>query len=115
MGSRLAALRFHIKPKIERDLIVSAARGVQLPARDADPFHERSFDIHVHVFERSFPFEFPGFDLLLDRAQSLLDLSPFIGSYDSRSGERCGVRDRSRNVISVQPPIERNGFAVALR
>src|SRR5439155_530154 len=35
--------------------------------------------------------------------------------YDSRASERCGVRDRSGDIVAVQPPIKRDGFAVALR
>src|SRR5439155_27295233 len=99
LGTHLAALRFHIKPKIERNLVVSAARGVQLRTGGADSFRERGFDIHVHVFERSLPLEFSGVDLLLDRAQSVLDLLPFIAGYDSCLGERRGVHGRSRNII----------------
>ena len=51
MGVHLAALLFHIKPKIQRNLIVPAARGVQLRAGSAYSFRERGFDIHVDIFE----------------------------------------------------------------
>lgn len=111
--TQLRNLRFDVKTQIERDLIVPTACGVKLRTRGADSFHESSFDIHVHVFERSLPLEFPGFDLPFDRAQFLLDLSPLIGGYDSCLGKPCGVRDRSGDIVAVQPPIKRNRLALA--
>ncbi len=92
-GAQRAILSFHIQPQIKRDLIVPAARGVKLPAGRADPFRERRFDVHVHIFQRSIPLEFAGFDLLLDCAQCILDLLPLSGGDDACRGERGGVRD----------------------
>ena len=73
-GIQLRNLRFDVKTQIERDLIVPAARGVKLRACGANSLRQCRFDIHVHVFERLVPPEFPRFDLLLDRAQSIVDL-----------------------------------------
>ncbi len=85
---------------------------MQLRARRADSFRKHRFDIHVHVFERAVPLEFARLDLFLDRTQSGLDLSAFGGRYGSRASERCGVRDRSGDIVAVQPPIKRNRLSL---
>lgn len=72
-------LGFYIKPKIERNLIVPAARGVKLPANGANSFRERGFDVHVDIFERLIPLELTRFDFPFDCAQFVLDLLPLIG------------------------------------
>ena len=106
MNRNLSDLLFHVKPEIERNLVVPAAGRVQLSARGADSFRKRGFDIHVHVFKRLVPFELAGLDLLFDRAQSALDFLSLIDCYDLCLGECRGVRNRSRDIVSIQPPIE---------
>jgi hypothetical protein len=69
----------------------------------------------VHVFKPSIPVEFTGFDLLLDGAQAGLNLLLLVSAYESRARKRCGMGNRSGDVISIQSPVERNGFAKALR
>src|SRR5437773_3744342 len=86
-------LGFYIKPKIERHLIVPAARGMKLSADGAKSFCQRRLDVHVDIFERLIPPELTGFDFILDLAQFVLDLLPLIGGYNSRLGQRSGVRD----------------------
>jgi hypothetical protein len=61
------------------------------------------------------PFEFARLDLLLDRAQSVFDLLPFLGGYESRLCESCGVRNRTSNIVPIKSPIEGDGCAIALR
>ena len=99
-------LCFYIEPKIERNLVVPAARGMKLRARGTDSLRKRCFDIHVHVFERRVPVKFARFDLLLDRAQLGLNFSPLASGYDSRPRERSCVRDRSCDIMRVKSPIE---------
>src|SRR4029450_7313130 len=43
------------------------------------------------------------------------DLPPLICGYDSRPSESSGRRDGASNIVPIQSPIERNGFAVAMR
>ncbi|HEY2626882.1 MAG TPA: hypothetical protein VGI41_09055 [Candidatus Udaeobacter sp.] len=55
---------------------------MKLRPRGANSLRKCSFDVHVHVFER-LPFEFSQFDLLLDGAQSIVDLLLLVGGYDA--------------------------------
>jgi len=51
---------------------------MKLRARDPNSLREIRFDVHAHVFERLIPFEFSRFDLLLESAQSIVDLVPIM-------------------------------------
>ena len=57
----------HVEAKVECDLIVAAAGGVQFCPGRPDPFRQRRLDVHVDIFERLVPDEFAvadfGFDL----------------------------------------------------
>src|SRR5438552_8533134 len=108
-------LSFDVKPQVERDLVVPAPRGVQFRASGTDSFRQRGFDVHVQVIERAVPRELARLDFLPDREQSTLNFSALRRAYDSCARERCGVRDRPRDVVAIQLPIERDGFAVVLR
>ena len=50
-----------------------------------------------------FDFQQPGFDRIA-----------FPGSEDAGLLQRLGVGDRSPDVMTIQPPVERDGLAVAL-
>ena len=52
----------HVQMHIERDLIVTAARGVQAFARVADRLRQRAFDIHVNIFQTDRKSEFAVFN-----------------------------------------------------
>jgi hypothetical protein len=69
----------------------------------------------VYVFERLVPLEFLGFDLSLNSAQSIVDLLLLVGGYDARCSKGRDVGDRSRDIVSIKPLVERNGFIVAQR
>jgi len=88
---------------------------VQLGAGRADPFGKRSFDVHMQIFRLRVPLKFSGRDFLLNFAQSLLDLGKVLAVYDSGFKESSSVGDRASDIVPEQTPIERNGFAVALR
>jgi hypothetical protein len=60
----------------------------------------------VYVFERLVPFEFSQFDLLLDSAQSIVELFLLVGGYNACCDKGGSVGDRSRDVVSVKPPVE---------
>ena len=49
--------------KVERDLIVAAARGVQLSAGGPQAIGERPFDRRVHVLGVAWPYKDPPLDL----------------------------------------------------
>jgi hypothetical protein len=70
----------HIQAKIERDLVVAAAPGVQFATRRSDPFSQSRLDIHMDVFQRLVPSEFSGSNFAFDFAQSTGNQFEFIGS-----------------------------------
>jgi hypothetical protein len=107
-------LRLHIKPQIERDLIVPAARRVQLRPRRADAFGQRGLDIHVDVFERTFPAEIARLDFSFDHREGRLDLFVLFSRQNASRGERLRVRQRTFDVVGIKPPIDRDRLAVEL-
>ena len=112
---RLAGLFFDVKPEVERNLVVAAARRVQLRAGVADFFDERALDIHMRVLKRFVPLKFPELDFLFDFTQSGFDLFLFRGGDDPRPSQGGGVSDGAGNVMPIKPMIEGNGLAIALR
>ena len=85
---------------------------MQFRAGFANPFCERAFNIHVHVFERFVPWKFAGANFFFDLAQAEFDFFLFGSGNDSGLCERDGVRNRAGNVVSIESMIERNRFAV---
>jgi hypothetical protein len=59
----------HVEAKVECDLIVAAAGGVQFCPGRPDPFRQRRLDVHVDIFERLVPNEFAVRDFSFDLAQ----------------------------------------------
>jgi hypothetical protein len=57
------------KPKICRNLIVSAPGGVQFRPGISNPARELGFDVHVNVLKLKSPFEPSGLDVLDDCVQ----------------------------------------------
>jgi hypothetical protein len=66
LRTNLDNLRLHVHPQIERDLVVATARSVKLGPNFANLCRKRGFDVHMQIFERFFPGEFPGGYFLLD-------------------------------------------------
>src|SRR5437667_3778870 len=111
----LLDLRFDIESKIKRDLVVPTSRGVKFGSRGADALGQRRFDIHMHIFKRLVPLKFAGFNLLLDLAQSIVDLEAFVARNDADRGQSSSVRQRTGDIVLIKPPVERNRFSVTLR
>ena len=104
-----------MKPQIERNLVVPAARSMKLCACSANSLRKRSFDIHVHVFEGAVPLEFARFDFFFDSTQLGFNFLQFINGNDSCASQRCAVGDRPSDVVAIKPAIKGNRFAIALR
>src|SRR6266478_8525669 len=101
-------LLFDIKPQVERNLIVSAPRGVQLRARLADFSGEGALDVHVDVLKRFVPLKFSGLDFLLNLAQPGFDFLPFRGGDNPRFGRGGGMSNGTSDVMPIETAIERN-------
>lgn len=91
-------------------LIIPAPGGVQLLAGGTDFFNERSFDIHVDVFERWIPLEFTGVNFTLDDFEATRDLAGFRLGDEPGLGQAFGVGDGAGNVLPVKSPIETDTF-----
>src|SRR4051812_45171195 len=100
-----------VKSKIDSDLIVPAASGVELCAALTDARHQLSLDIHVEILEAGIPLKFTVFNLLLDFAQTVFDLRAFLWGQDSPGGQRTSVCDRPGDVVTVEALVVRNRFA----
>ena len=59
----------HIEVRVERDLVIAAARRVQSAARLANGVGQALLDVHVNVFERNGEVEIAVLDFLQDIAQ----------------------------------------------
>ena len=94
---------------------IEAAGRVQFGARGADSFRKRGFDIHVQSSSDRPHSNLPDSISFSIARNSLSIFLPFIDGYDLCLSECRGVRDRSCNIVSIEPPIERNRLAVALR
>ena len=88
---------------------------MQFGTRRSDPFSQHRLDVHVDVFQRRVPDECSGGDFVFDLAQAARDHLKFIGGENPGAGESRGMCDRPGNVVTIEPAIERNRLAVALR
>ena len=77
-GGDGVALVAQVEAQIERDLVVAAARGVQLRAGVADAPRQLGLDVHVDVFELGLELELSRLDFRADLAQPGDDLRPLL-------------------------------------
>src|SRR5436190_5303669 len=99
-------LRLDVETQIERDLIVAAARRVQFRTSGANSFRQRRFDVHVDILERLVPLKSSRIDFFLNFAQSVIDLTVFIGRNDAGLREGGSMRERASDVVPIKPPIK---------
>ena len=97
-----------VEAKIESDLIIAAARRVQLGPGPSNPPRELRLDIHVHVLELRIKHKAAVVDLFLDRAQGALDLSELVRRQNSCFLQRPRMSDAAANVLTVESPVERH-------
>ena len=97
------------EPHVERDLVVARAGGVELRA-SGHALGEFRLDVHVDIFERGPPLEFPSGDLGGDLFQTPRDGREFGGLQHADLAQHRGVRDGAANVVRPQPPVEGDGF-----
>lgn len=73
----------------------------------ADPLGQAALDRKMDVFVGKLETEAAGIDLALDRAQSGDDFGGLGAPHQAGSRKHPRMRDRSPDVMAVQPPIER--------
>ena len=96
-----------IEPQIERDLIVARSRGMQFAARGPDFFDQPALDREMDILVGDVEAKMPGTDLALDSAETRSDLARFRRGDQANLREHLRVRDRTENIVAVEPPIER--------
>ena len=99
----------HKHMRIERDLIVAAARGVQTAARVADRVRETFLDIHVNILERRAELECPRVDLRENVTQPLFNGRVIRRGDDADMREHGGMGDRPRDVLAVHAAVKADG------
>ena len=102
-GERLAA---HIEVRVERDLVVAAARRVQPAARLADRVGQSLLDVHMDVFERDGKVEVTVLDFLQDITKPGDDGIFIRFRDDAALGEHLRVRDAARDILAVHALVE---------
>ena len=96
-----------IEPQIERDLIVARARSMQFAPRLAGDRNQAALDRKMNVFIGDIELETTGLDLLLNLLETANDRAQLAGLQQSDFGEHPRMRDRSVNVVAIEPAIER--------
>ena len=102
------------QPKIGRDLVVSAARGVEFAADVPQAINQRLLDIHVNIFQRWLPGELTGIDFGQDFIEAVDDLFRLLRLDQPLLAKHSRVNLRCTNVLSIHLRIEGNAFGKRL-
>ena len=94
------------QPKVERDLVVTAPRRVQLPRGRAEPRREHLLDRGVHVLRVRGPRERARAQLLRDRLQSRDERACILVRQDLLAAEHARVRDAPAHVVQRDALVE---------
>src|SRR5699024_3517399 len=93
--------------RVERDLVIAAAPGVQAAARRAYALGQQLFDVHVYVFGVDLECDFAGF-YVGEYALEALDDKIGVGfGYYALFAQHRRVRYRAEYVLPVQALVKR--------
>ena len=92
--------------KVERDLVVAAARRMQLAAGGADALGERALDRGVDVLRVGGPDVRPGLDLCGDVPKGGGDLFRLFTTDDLLASEHARVRDAAAHIVQRDALVE---------
>jgi hypothetical protein len=92
--------------KIKRDLVVSAARGVELTGDRANDLAQLRFDVGVNVFECVIRRDVAAFREIGNLAEAGFDRVGFLGRDDALPTEHAAVSDAAEDVFLVEATIE---------
>ena len=106
IGAQLIHAVHQIHPQIERDLIVSGARGMELLAGLSDPFDQmglhEAVDILIAVFKDQRAF----FNIHQDPAQAAADLVRFLLADDPLPSQHGGVGYAAGDILIIKPAVK---------
>jgi hypothetical protein len=104
-----------IHPRVEHDLIVATARGVQAASSRADDLGKPPLDGGVDVLVGREKTEAVAEEFLADLAEAVEDLvGVFLGN-DALAREHLAVRLAAAQIVGPQPPVEAQGRGEFLR
>jgi hypothetical protein len=109
------ARRQRVEAQVGRDLVVAAARGVQLLARLTDLLGELDLEVHMDVLEGGVEIDRALAELLLDDLQGGDDLVGLLDRDDPLAREHAGVGDGPGDIVRQEAPVERGGRVEACR
>ncbi len=98
-----------VQTQIRGHLIVTRASGVQLLSHLTDTIDKTCFYVHVHIFELCAPRELPGLYLGPDCFKPLNNGTTFFKREHIHMSQHLCMRDRTGNVIRIEPTIEIDG------
>ena len=96
--------------QIGRDLVVTAAGGMELASHIADTICEGLLHMHVDVFKLGAKREAVLLDFFAYLAQALFNLTRFVTGEKANFGEHLGMRGRSGDIVRKQAAIEAQHF-----
>ncbi len=109
------ALLAQIHPQVERNLIVAAARGVQLFAHVAEPFGQDLLDEHVDILARGVEGQCSGVQIVQNALQAV-NQRVGVGATENAAGaEHGGVRHAAGDVLPVHPAVVGDGRVEIIR
>ena len=94
-------------PHVERHLIIARTGGVKLRAGRHAPCQLR-LDVHVDVLQLRLPLKLSACDLPANVVESFDNGHLFLLGEDTDLAKHRRVGDGTKDVLSPQPPIERN-------
>jgi hypothetical protein len=103
------ARRLEKQPHVRRNLIIPAARRVQLRG-GWHTFRERLLDVHVHILELHLPFEFARFDFTQDGVETRVNGVTLLRRDEPRVREHGRMRLAAGNVEGREAAVERHGL-----
>jgi hypothetical protein len=99
-------VRAHEHRDVGRDLVVARASRVELSADGPDDLDQAPLDRHVDVLVLERDGEGVVLDLAADLLEAALDLREVLGADDLAAREHARMRERLRDVIGRQAPVE---------
>ena len=109
------ALLAQIHPQVERNLIVPAARGVQLFAHVTEPFGQNLLDEHVDVLACGIELQLAGAEIVQNGLQPV-DQGIGVRLWQNTGrAEHGGVRHAAGDVLPVHPAVKADGRVEIVR
>ena len=94
---------------VERHLIVARPCRVQPAGDRADQLGKPRLDVHVDVLEPGRELEAAALDLVAHLDQAAPNGPAVLGREDALGHQHVGMRQRARDVLGIEPPVETDG------